>query len=84
MESTGTAKAEAESRAEAARIEGQGSVLQAKLKAEALAIETVSRGGAHGRMWTWSLQEAQSLQSLKLSRMPSTLTNNPIQIFCGL
>lgn len=44
MESTGTAKAEAESRAEAARIEGQGSVLQAKLKAEALAIETVSRG----------------------------------------
>ena len=42
VESTGTAKAEAESRAEAARIEGQGSVLQAKLKAEALAIETVS------------------------------------------
>nr|KAF6441571.1 major vault protein [Rousettus aegyptiacus] len=40
VESTGTAKAEAESRAEAARIEGQGSVLQAKLKAEALAIET--------------------------------------------
>nr|XP_010596871.2 major vault protein [Loxodonta africana] len=40
VESTGTAKAEAESRAEAARIEGEGSVLQAKLKAEALAIET--------------------------------------------
>ncbi|KAM8777726.1 major vault protein isoform 1-T1 [Rhynchonycteris naso] len=40
VESTGTAKAEAESRAEALRIEGEGSVLQAKLKAEALAIET--------------------------------------------
>ncbi|XP_032460607.1 major vault protein isoform X2 [Phocoena sinus] len=40
VESTGTAKAEAESRAEAARIEGEGAVLQAKLKAEALAIET--------------------------------------------
>lgn len=52
VESTGTAKAEAESRAEALRIEGEGSVLQAKLKAEALAIETVSRGvmpvGARG------------------------------------
>ena len=44
VESTGTAKAEAESRAEALRIEGEGSVLQAKLKAEALAIETVSGG----------------------------------------
>lgn len=40
VESTGTAKAEAESRAEAARIEGEGSVLQARLKAQALAIET--------------------------------------------
>ncbi|KAL2766240.1 major vault protein isoform 3, partial [Daubentonia madagascariensis] len=40
VESTGNAKAEAESRAEAARIEGEGSVLQAKLKAQALAIET--------------------------------------------
>lgn len=42
VESTGTAKAEAESRAEAARIEGEGAVLQAKLKAEALAIETAA------------------------------------------
>ncbi|XP_048187996.1 major vault protein [Perognathus longimembris pacificus] len=42
VESTGNAKAEAESRAEAARIEGEGSVLQAKLKAEALAIETAA------------------------------------------
>lgn len=40
VESTGTAKAEAESRAEAARIEGEGAVLQARLKADALAIET--------------------------------------------
>ncbi|KAK2119649.1 hypothetical protein P7K49_001035 [Saguinus oedipus] len=39
VESTGNAKAEAESRAEAAWIEGEGSLLQAKPKAEALAIE---------------------------------------------
>ncbi|CAI5790916.1 Major vault protein [Podarcis lilfordi] len=42
VESTGAAKAEAQSRAEAARIEGEGAVLQAKLKAEATAIETES------------------------------------------
>lgn len=65
VESTGTAKAEAESRAEAARIEGQGSVLQAKLKAEALAIETVSGGDAPGGVWPWGLEDAQSLLSLK-------------------
>ncbi|KAM4698036.1 major vault protein isoform 1-T2 [Rhinophrynus dorsalis] len=40
VESTGAAKAEAQSKAEAARIEGEGAVLQAKLRAEALAIET--------------------------------------------
>lgn len=73
MESTGAAKAEAESRVEAARIEGEGSVLQAKLKAEALAIETVSQGGAHGRMWPQGLEEAPSLQSLKPSRIPGRL-----------
>lgn len=42
MESTGAAKAEAQSKAEAAKIEGEGAVLQAKLRAEALGIETVS------------------------------------------
>ncbi|KAF6125903.1 major vault protein [Phyllostomus discolor] len=55
VESTGTAKAEAESRAEAARIEGQGSVLQAKLKAEALAIETEAE-----------LQRVQKVRELEL------------------
>ncbi|MEE6528266.1 hypothetical protein FKM82_030370, partial [Ascaphus truei] len=40
VESTGAAKAEAQSKAEAARIEGEGAVLQAKLRAEALGIET--------------------------------------------
>ena len=39
VESTGQAKAEAQSRAEASRIEGETAVEQAKLKAEALAIE---------------------------------------------
>ncbi|XP_023565604.1 major vault protein [Octodon degus] len=49
VESTGSAKAEAESRAEAARIEGEGSVLQARLKAQALAIETVRGATGEGR-----------------------------------
>uniref|UniRef100_A0A646QDD3 Major vault protein n=1 Tax=Hemiscolopendra marginata TaxID=943146 RepID=A0A646QDD3_9MYRI len=40
VESTGQAKAEAQSRAEAARIEGEAAVQQAKLKAEASNIET--------------------------------------------
>ena len=42
MESTGQAKAEAQSRAEAARIEGEAAVEQAKLKAEAMKIDAVS------------------------------------------
>ena len=42
MESTGQAKAEAQSRAEAAKIEGEAAVEQAKLKAEASKIEAVS------------------------------------------
>ena len=42
MESTGQAKAEAQSRAEAAKIEGEAAVDQAKLKAQASKIEAVS------------------------------------------
>ena len=42
IESTGQAKAEAQSRAEAARIEGEAAVEQAKLKAEACEIDAVS------------------------------------------
>ena len=42
VESTGQAKAEAQSRAEAARIEGEAAVQQAKLKAEAAKIQAVS------------------------------------------
>ena len=41
MESTGQAKAEAQSRAEASRIEGEAAVDQAKLKAQAMKIEAV-------------------------------------------
>uniref|UniRef100_A0A665XDM0 Major vault protein n=1 Tax=Echeneis naucrates TaxID=173247 RepID=A0A665XDM0_ECHNA len=40
VESTGAAKAEAQSRAEAARIQGEAAVNEAKLKAEAQMIET--------------------------------------------
>jgi len=42
VESTGQAKAEAQSRAEASKIEGEAAVDQAKLKAEAMKIEAVS------------------------------------------
>ena len=42
IESTGQAKAEAQSRAEAARIEGEAAVEQARLKAEATNIQSVS------------------------------------------
>ncbi|XP_070703289.1 major vault protein [Pempheris klunzingeri] len=42
VESTGAAKAEAQSRAEAARIQGEAAVSEAKLKAEALRIEAES------------------------------------------
>ena len=41
VESTGQAKAEAQSRAEANRIEGEAAVEQAKLKAQATKIEAV-------------------------------------------
>ena len=43
VESTGQAKAEAQSRAEAARIAGEAEVSQAKLKAEATRIQSVSQ-----------------------------------------
>ena len=42
VESTGQAKAEAQSRAEANRIEGEAAVDQARLKAQAMKIEAVS------------------------------------------
>ncbi|XP_006008019.1 major vault protein [Latimeria chalumnae] len=42
VESTGAAKAEAQSKTEASKIEGEGAVRQAKLKAEALDIETTA------------------------------------------
>lgn len=42
MESTGQAKAEAQSHAEAAKIEGEAAVEQARLKAQASKIEAVS------------------------------------------
>lgn len=42
VESTGQAKAEAQSRAEASKIEGEAAVEQAKLKAQASKIEAVS------------------------------------------
>ena len=41
VESTGEAKAEAQSRAEAAKIEGETAVAKAKLQAEAAMIEAV-------------------------------------------
>uniref|UniRef100_G1PLJ8 Major vault protein n=1 Tax=Myotis lucifugus TaxID=59463 RepID=G1PLJ8_MYOLU len=68
VESTGTAKAEAESRAEAARIEGQGSVLQAKLKAEALAIETEAELQRVTKVRELELAYARSQLELEVSK----------------
>ncbi|KAM9584229.1 major vault protein isoform 2-T2 [Trichechus inunguis] len=68
VESTGTAKAEAESRAEAARIEGEGSVLQAKLKAEALAIETEAELQRVRKVRELELVYAQAQLELEVSR----------------
>ncbi|EPQ17527.1 Major vault protein [Myotis brandtii] len=68
VESTGTAKAEAESRAEAARIEGQGSVLQAKLKAEALAIETEAELQRVKKVRELELVYARSQLELEVSK----------------
>ncbi|XP_070269643.1 major vault protein [Myotis yumanensis] len=68
VESTGTAKAEAESRAEAARIEGQGSVLQAKLKAEALAIETEAELQRVKKVRELELTYARSQLELEVSK----------------
>lgn len=68
VESTGTAKAEAESRAEAARIEGEGSVLQAKLKAEALAIETEAELKRVQKVREFELAYARAQLELEVSR----------------
>ncbi|XP_059548303.1 major vault protein [Myotis daubentonii] len=68
VESTGTAKAEAESRAEAARIEGHGSVLQAKLKAEALAIETEAELQRVKKVRELELAYARSQLELEVSK----------------
>lgn len=78
MESTGTAKAEAESRAEALRIEGEGSVLQAKLKAEALAIETVSGGDACGRVRPRGSGRGPITAALERSGRPGVPMHSPI------
>ena len=48
VESTGQAKAEAQSRAKAAKIKGEAAVEQAKLKAEASRIESVAVGTSFG------------------------------------
>ena len=55
MESTGQAKAEAQSRAEAAKIEGEAAVEQAKLKSQASKIESVSEIGSGIKLWKISL-----------------------------
>ena len=54
VESTGQAKAEAQSRAEAARIEGEAAVEQAKLKATAATIEAVRYRLFYTRIWARS------------------------------
>ncbi|XP_053550670.1 major vault protein [Bombina bombina] len=66
VESTGAAKAEAQSKAEAARIEGEGAVLQAKLRAEALAIETEA--------------ELQRLRQARSEELRYTMDKNKLEV----
>ena len=59
VESTGQAKAEAQSRAEAAKIEGEAAVEQARLKAQASKIEAVSISRVY-----WNIQECTDHRNL--------------------
>lgn len=78
VESTGQAKAEAQSRAEAARIEGEAAVALAKLKAEAMQIESDAeiRRLSNAREAELEYQKAQDVlaveKSTKLAQIEST------------
>jgi len=72
VESTGQAKAEAQSRAEAARIEGEAAVKQAQLKSEASAIESNSelkRLTAAREAETKYIRESNELEIKKTSKL---------------
>ncbi|XP_054848676.1 major vault protein [Eublepharis macularius] len=74
VESTGAAKAEAQSRAEAARIEGEGAVLQAKLKAEATTIETASELQRLSQAREQELRFSKAQADLDVSRAEALAT----------
>lgn len=72
VESTGQAKAEAQSRAEAARIEGEAAVDQARLKAQAVKIESESeleRLTAARNAETLYIKEQNEMELAKVRRM---------------
>ncbi|XP_035826504.1 major vault protein-like [Aplysia californica] len=93
VESTGQAKAEAQSRAEALKIEGEASVAQARLKAEALAIETdaelerlgkardaeLTFLGKRNRMDVEKMAEVSSIEMNKFKDMVSSIGSDTLR-----
>jgi len=68
IESTGTAKAEAQARSEAAAIEGTAAVEQARLRAKAMAVESESELSLMRRAQGAEVAHQKALDELELSR----------------
>uniref|UniRef100_UPI0037E7D2E3 major vault protein n=1 Tax=Semicossyphus pulcher TaxID=241346 RepID=UPI0037E7D2E3 len=68
VESTGAAKAEAQSRAEAARIQGEAAVHEAKLKAEAQQIEAESELQRLAKAREQELSYKQQMDTLEVDK----------------
>ncbi|XP_041633609.1 major vault protein [Cheilinus undulatus] len=71
VESTGAAKAEAQSRAEAARIQGEAAVNEAKLKAEAQRIEAEAELLRLAKAREQELSYKQQMDSLEVEKQKS-------------
>jgi len=72
VESTGQAKAEAQSRAEAARIEGQAAVDQAQLKSEAMRIESEAELTRLQAARTAELEYIRAQNLIEIDKMTKT------------
>jgi major vault protein len=72
VESTGQAKAEAQSRAESQRIEGEAAVEQARLKAEAATIEADSELDRLSRARNSELQYVKEQNEVEINKLTRT------------
>ena len=82
VESTGQAKAEAQSRAEAQKIEGEAAVEQAKLKAQAAKIEADSELErlTHARNAELSYTKEQNIVEIKKNFQLADLESNKFKL----